>query len=234
MPNAVITGATQGIGKAIAKKLLEQGFSLAICARNQEELDSLKTGWQARYPQATILALKADVGVKEEVLSFAADVMDEFAVVDILVNNAGIYLPGNIETEEDGHLERLMSVNLFSAYHLTRSLLPTIHQSRKGHIFNICSVAALKAYPGGGSYSISKYALLGFSDNLREELKDTTIRVTALSPGAVYSRSWSSSGVAESRIMQVSDVADMLWASYSLSAMANVENIVMRPQKGDL
>ena len=93
---------------------------------------------------------------------------------------------------------------------------------------------SLRAYPNGGAYSITKYALLGFSDNLREELKETNIRVTAISPGATYSRSWSGSGVPEGRIMKVSDVADMLWSAYSLSAMANVEHIVMRPQKGDL
>jgi short-subunit dehydrogenase len=234
MPNAIITGATQGIGKAIAEKLLSEGFSVAICARNEAELDALKNEWMAQYPAATILAIRADVGKKEEVMAFADAVLDEFAEVDILVNNAGIYKPGQLETEEDGQLEHLMAVNLYSAYHLTRRTLPLIQHSRKGHIFNICSVASLRAYPNGGSYSITKYALLGFSDNLREELKETNIRVTAISPGATYSRSWSGSGIPESRIMQVTDVAEMLWSAYSLSATANVEHIVMRPQKGDL
>ncbi len=234
MPNAVITGGTQGIGKAIAEKLLAEGFSVAICARSANDLERIKAEWQALYPSATIVTVKADLEQKAEVMEFATAVLDEFAEIDMLVNNAGIYMAGALETEPDGHLESLMAVNLYSAYHLTRRILPALHHSRKGHIFNICSVASLQAYPGGGSYSITKYALLGFSENLRHELKDTTIRVTAISPGAVYSRSWSGSGVAESRIMKASDVADMLWSAYSLSPMANVEHIVMRPQKGDL
>jgi NADP-dependent 3-hydroxy acid dehydrogenase YdfG len=234
MPNAVITGATQGIGKAIAEKLLAEGFSIAFCARTADDVATLKAEWQQQYPSATIVGVAADLAKKEDVLEFGAAVLDEFAELDILVNNAGYYVAGNLETEPDGHLESLMAVNLYSAYHLTRRVLPALHHSRKGHIFNICSVASLQAYHGGGSYSITKYALLGFSDNLRHELKDTHIRVTAISPGAVYSRSWSGSGVAESRIMKPSDVADMLWAAYSLSSSANVEHIVMRPQKGDL
>ena len=142
MPNAIITGATQGIGKAIAEKLLSEGFSVAICARNEAELDSLKNEWLQQYPAATIIAFRADLGQKEEVMAFADAVLDEFAEVDILVNNAGIYNPGQLETEEDGQLEHLMAVNLYSAYHLTRRILPAIQHSRKGHIFNICSVAA--------------------------------------------------------------------------------------------
>lgn len=234
MPNAVITGATHGIGKAIAEKLLSEGFSVAICARNQSELETLKGEWQEQYPNATIIAHPADFSKKEDVMAFADVVLEEFAEIDILVNNAGIFQPGNLESEPEGLLETLMNVNLFSAYHLTRRLLPSIHHSRKGHIFNMCSVASLRSYPNGGAYSITKYALLGFSDNLREELKESSIRVTAIAPGATYSRSWSGSGIEESRIMQVSDVAIMLWAAYSLSASADVENIIMRPQKGDL
>jgi short-subunit dehydrogenase len=234
MPNAIITGATQGIGKAIAEKLLNEGFSIAFCARSAEDVQDLKATWQKKYPGAAIIGLVADMAVKEKVVHFANEILEEFAVADILVNNAGIFLPGELATEPEGRLETLMAVNLYSAYHLTRRILPALAQSRKGHIFNICSIASLRAYPQGGAYSISKYALLGFSDNLREELKQTNIRVTAISPGATYSRSWSGSGVPESRIMQVSDIADMLWAAYSLSAAADVENIILRPQKGDL
>ena len=107
-----------------------------------------------------------------------------------------------------------------------------IHGS--GHIFNICSVASLKAYPHGGSYSISKYALLGFSENLRDELKHTGIKVTAVCPGATYTPSWEGSGVHPHRLMEAEDVAKMLLAAYKLSPQANVDTIVMRPVKGDL
>lgn len=231
---AVITGATHGIGRAIAEKFLEAGFAIALCARNVGELETLAALWKAKKQDAEILALPADFARKEEVLQFANAVIENFGRVDVLVNNAGIFFPGSIAEEPDGNLEELMQVNLFSAYHLTRALLLKMKKSGSGHIFNLCSVASLKAYPAGGSYSITKYALLGFSDNLREELKPSGIRVTAVCPGATWSRSWSGSGVPEERVMGAEDVAEMVWAAYTLSARADVETIVMRPQLGDL
>jgi short-subunit dehydrogenase len=231
-PLAVITGATQGIGRAIAEKLLSQGYSLAICARSEEDLLNIHSAWKDQYPQATICTVAADLSIPAELRSFANKVIAEFQHVDVLVNNAGIFEPGELATEPEGQLERMMNVNLYSAYHLTRALLP---QMGKGsHIFNICSVASLKAYPNGGSYSISKYALLGFSENLREELKPAGIKVTAICPGATWSRSWSGSGIPKERIMEADDVAAMLWAACSLSPQADVETIVMRPLNGDL
>jgi short-subunit dehydrogenase len=110
--------------------------------------------------------------------------------VDILINNAGIFTPGSIYNEEDGLLQSMIETNVYSAYHLTRCLVPKMIEAKQGHIFNMCSIASLNAYANGGSYSISKFALLGFSKNLREELKPHHIKVTAVSPGAVMSDSW--------------------------------------------
>lgn len=229
---AVVTGATQGIGRAIAEKLLTEGFELAICARTESDLARLKEEWLTANPAARVHAFGADFSGKEEVERFAAAVLDVFPRVDIVVNNAGIFQPGEIATEPAGQLEAMMQVNLFGAYHLTRALLP--HMQAGGHIFNICSVASLQAYPNGGAYSITKYALLGFSENLRHELMPRGIRVTAICPGATWSRSWSGSGVSRERIMEAEDVATMLWSAYSLSTKADVETIVMRPMLGDL
>ena len=234
MPFAVVTGATQGIGRAIAEKLLDEGFSIAVCARNKERLDSVERQWNERFPEASVITYDGDLGIRENALAFAAKITEAFPEVDILVNNAGMFMPGNIGDEPEGRLEQLMAVNLYSAYYLTRGLLPGMKAATAGHIFNMCSVASLKAYPNGGSYSISKYALLGFSENLRDELKPFSIKVTAICPGATYTSSWEGSGVLPERIMDGSDVANMLWSAYKLSAQANVETIVMRPVKGDL
>lgn len=229
---AVISGATHGIGKAIAEKLLRQGFSLAICSRNESELLALQTLWLKDFPNAKVLIAVADFSKKEQVLQFAATVKKRFPKVSILVNNAGIFHPGTLLEEPEGQLEDTINVNLYSAYHLTRALLSCL--SAGSSIFNICSVASLKAYPNGGSYSISKYALLGFSENLREELKPRGIRVTAICPGATWSRSWSDSGIDRERIMEANDVAEMLFAAYNLSPKADVETIVLRPILGDI
>lgn len=229
---AVVTGATQGIGKAIAEKLLNEGFDLALCARTESDLKSLVENWKVQFPDRLILTYPADLSEKSAALGFAKAITETFSTVNLLINNAGIFIPGDLATEPDGHLESIMNVNLYSAYHLTRALLPQMQMG--SHIVNMCSVASLKAYPQGGSYSISKYALLGFSDNLREELRPRRIRVTSICPGATWSRSWSGSGLPESRLMAASDVADMVWTSHQLSPQASVETIVMRPVDGDL
>lgn len=106
--------------------------------------------------------------------------------------------------------------------------------AKAGHIFNICSIASLQAYANGGSYSISKFALLGFSKNLREELKPKGIKVTAVMPGATMSNSWSGSNIDPKRIMEAKDIASMVYTATHLSPMAVVEDIVLRPQLGDL
>jgi len=234
MPYAIVTGASQGIGKAIAEKLLANGFSVAACARTQGTLQATVNEWRNKYPDAEIVAFNADLGEEQGVQAFADRVLSAFPGVDLLINNAGTYEPGKIIDEVDGQLEQMIRVNLYSAYRLTRKVVPAMIKKGSGHIFNMCSVASLKAYPNGGSYSISKYALLGFTDNLREELRPHNVKVTAICPGAVWSPSWEGSGVEPGRIMEANDVAEMLWATYSLSAQAVTETIVMRPLKGDL
>lgn len=234
MQFAVVTGATQGIGKAIAYKLLSQGWSVALCARSADKLHALQQQWSAMFPAAKVIAFPADLAQKNQADSLAVFVLQQFGKVDVLVNNAGSFQPGDICTEPDDRLPGMIGVNLYSAYYLTRALAPAMKQAGSGHIFNMCSVASLKAYPNGGSYSISKYALLGFSENLREELKPFNIKVTSVCPGATWTPSWQGSGVEEERIMDVADIADMVWAATSLSPRANVENIVLRPVKGDL
>ena len=160
--------------------------------------------------------------------------MKNFSTIDILVNNAGSYLPGDITTEADGTIEKMIETNLYSAYHLTRLIVPKMQSQKFGHIFNMSSIAGLQAYKNGGAYSISKFALQGFSKNLREELKPYLVKVTTINPGATMSDSWIGSGIDEERIMKASDIADVLWNAYQLSNQAVVEDIVLRPILGDI
>lgn len=235
MKTAVITGATKGIGKAIAEMFLRKGFSLAICARTQSDLDFLEKQWQREFPLQKVLTRAVDMGDKDAVKSFGAAVLEHFPEgSDVLVNNAGLFFPGNLADEPEGRLEELMQVHVFGAYYLSRVFLPKMKEKKAGHIFNICSVASLHAYPNGGAYGIAKYALMGFTDNLRQELMGDNIKVTAVTPGAVWTDSWKNSGFAEERLMDVADVAKMIEATYDLSGRANVDNIVIRPQLGDL
>ena len=231
--NIVITGASKGLGKAIAEKFAAAGHTLFICARNEVELYATMQQLLEQYPECSARAKSVDMSLKEEVNAFAQWCL-LFGVPDIIVNNAGQFLPGSIYNEEEGLLEKMMHVNLYSAYHLTRAFLPEMLKARQGHVFNVCSIASLDAYPNGGAYSISKFALLGFSKNLRQELQSFNIKVTAVMPGAAYTDSWSGSKIDPQRIMEAGDVAEMVYAATLLSPQACVEEIILRPQLGDL
>jgi len=231
--NIIITGASKGIGKAIAEQFANAGHTLFLCSRGEKQLYDTVAFLQTNYPQCTVKARVVDMRVKEEVKQFGVWCL-EFGVPDILINNAGQFIPGSIHEEEEGVLEQMIEVNLYSAYHLTKKILPAMIAAKGGHIFNICSIASLHAYANGGSYSISKFALLGFSKNLREELKPHGIKVTAVCPGATMSASWDGFEVDPQRIMEAADIAKMVYASSQLSPQAVVEDIVIRPQFGDL
>jgi short-subunit dehydrogenase len=234
--NIVITGASKGLGKAMAVEFAgdKQGHHLFLCARHKDELELTGKELQGRFPRTAIHTKTCDVGDKISLQEFAAWINSLTGTIDILINNAGIYLPGSAYGEADGNLEKLMEVNTYSAYHLTRLLLPGMMAAKKGHIFNICSIASLNAYPNGGAYGISKYAMYGFSKNLREEMKPHGIKVTHVLPGAAFTDSWSGSDIDPKRIMEASDIAKMLYAAAHLSPQACVEEIILRPQLGDL
>ncbi|MDF1694896.1 MAG: SDR family NAD(P)-dependent oxidoreductase [Saprospiraceae bacterium] len=232
--NAIVTGSTKGIGKAIVELLVSKGINVAICSRNENEINSFLKAIDASSHNVKAIGKKTDMSIKSEVLEFADFVLKEFETIDILVNNAGIFLPGELTKEEDGALEKMIETNLYSAYHLTRAIVPNMIANKSGHIFNMCSIASQIAYPNGGSYSISKFALLGFSKVLREELKSMSIKVTSILPGATWSASWEGVDLPKTRLMQAEDIAKIVWSALEMSPSAVIEDIVIRPQLGDL
>jgi short-subunit dehydrogenase len=231
--NVIVTGASKGIGKAIAEIFAANGHNLFLCSRGEVTLYKTMEELMTKYPSVAIKAKPADLSKKEEAATFVKWCLSS-AVPDIIINNAGGFEPGSINNERDGLLEEQLAINLFCAYNFTRAILPEMMKAKAGHIFNICSIAALKAYSNGGSYSISKYALHGFSKNLREEMKPFNIKVTSVFPGAVLTDSWGDYDNSSHRIMEATDIAKMIFASSQLSPGACVEDIVIRPQLGDL
>jgi short-subunit dehydrogenase len=230
---AIITGASKGLGKAIAMQLAAENYMLLLCARGELSLYNTVQEIINLYPNCVVKATPVDVSNKQQVTEFAIWCL-QFGTPNIVVNNAGQFLPGSIATEADGVLEHLIETNVYSAYYLTKALLPSMMAAKQGHIFNICSIASLQAYSNGGSYGISKFALMGFSKNLREELKPYGIKVTAVYPGATYTDSWKDSGIEAKRMMEDNDVATLIVAATKLSAQAVVEDIMLRPQLGDV
>jgi NADP-dependent 3-hydroxy acid dehydrogenase YdfG len=226
----IVSGCTKGIGFAICKLFAEHGFSVAGYARNPKDIKEMQHSFESQFPKQIFLFEVADASKKEEVLDFAKKVSEQFTSVEILVNNAGSFLPGSIMEEADGTIETLMQTNVYSAYYLTRALMPILGRN----IFNMCSIASIQAYPNGASYTISKFALLGMSKQLREELKHTAIKVTALMPGAVLTNSWAGVDLPQSRFIQPQDIAQTIYSAYQLSDSADIEELIIRPQLGDL
>jgi short-subunit dehydrogenase len=231
--NIIITGASKGIGKAIAGLFAANGHHLYLCSRSEVVLYKAVEELMTKYPAITIKAKPFDLAKKEEAIAFGNWVLSN-CTPDILVNNAGLFEPGSVYNEPEGLLENQMATNLYSAYHVTRTLLPKMMKQRSGHIFNMCSIASLHAYANGGAYSISKFAMYGFSKNLREEMKPHGIKVTAIHPGAVLTDSWGDYDNSSGRIMEANDIAKMVYAASQLSPQACVEDIIIRPQRGDL
>jgi short-subunit dehydrogenase len=230
----VITGASRGLGFSMAEAFAAEGHDLFLTALSETKLYGALGSLMSRYPDQIIKARPFDLGTKQGPLDFGNWVLGMGVIPDILINNAGVFEPGGVVDEPDGQLEKMLAVNLLSAYHLTRILLPVMIEQKSGHIFNISSIAGLQAYPNGGSYSITKFALTGFSKNLREELKKHSIKVTCIYPGAVYTDSWASTGVIPNRIMKPSDIAETIVQIAKLSPQAVVEELVIRPLAGDL
>lgn len=231
---ALITGSSKGIGLAIAKVFIKEGIEVILTGRNREELLALQLELKSFNSQLRIWVHASDLSQRAGIDSLIQFIKKEKISLDILVNNAGTFLQGTIKTEPDHQMELLMNTNFYSVYHLTRGLLHHFIQKQSGAIFNMCSIAGLQAYPGGSSYCISKFALSGFSKCLREELKNDGVKVCTIYPGATWSDSWAGAELPEDRLMQGDDIAQAILAVLKMSPSAVVEEIILRPQLGDL
>ncbi|MBU6325283.1 MAG: SDR family oxidoreductase [Bacteroidetes bacterium] len=233
MYKVLISGATRGIGRAIAIEFAKRGCSIAFCARNEEAVNAFELLLRRDF-HIEAFGFAVDLSSKTEVQQFGVLALQRLGGLDILVNNAGVFLPGTIGMEEDGVFEQLMAVNLAAPYHLSRVLLPELKKSKRAHVFNVCSTASIMAYTNGGSYCISKFGLLGMSKVLRAETLGTSIRVTAVIPGATLTDSWSGSDLPAERFMKAEAVATAVASCWDVNESAVVEELLIRPLQGDI
>ena len=230
----VITGGSKGIGKSIALKFAQENFDIYTCSRNQDDLLKLKNELNSLNQNITLYTLKCDLSTKDGCNSFINFINDNTKKIDILVNNVGTFIPGKLIEEDDSALEKMIDINLYSNYWITKGLIKLMTNYREGHIFNICSIASKVAYANGGSYCISKFALYGMSQCLREELKDFDVKVTAVLPGAVRTGSWDGTTLPDERFIVPDDVSNSIFSAYDTSKGATIEEIIIRPQLGDI
>ncbi|MEQ9231031.1 MAG: SDR family oxidoreductase [Cyclobacteriaceae bacterium] len=229
----VVTGGSKGIGRSVIERFAREGFDCVTCSRNESELDQMKSEVEAKFG-TKVFVQSADLSKREETFGFIDFVKSLGREVGVLINNTGKFVPAPIHEEEEGLLEDMINTNLYSAYHLCRAFIPEMKERKSGAIINVCSIASIKAYPTGGSYSISKFAMYGLTKGLREEMKPYGVKVTAILPGATQTSSWDGVEVEPGRLMKPEDIAELIWASFSLSELSVVEDIVVRPQLGDI
>jgi short-subunit dehydrogenase len=230
----LVTGCTKGIGLAIVYQFAAKGFHVIGCSRNQDALNDLQNRLSIQFPTQQFYFRACDVSDQQEVSIFASAVLSNFSQIDILIHNAGVFMPGTVLGEPDGAFETQINTNLASAYYLSRAIVPMMVKNKTGHVFTICSTASIKAYPNGGSYCMSKFALYGMTQVLREELKSTGVKVTAVLPGPTYTNSWNGTELPINRFMPADDIAKMIVAASELSESSTVEEILIRPQLGDI
>jgi NADP-dependent 3-hydroxy acid dehydrogenase YdfG len=234
MNNLIVSGASRGIGRAIALHFAKEGWNVAFCSRNMKKLLALERELEGVNPKGRFLAYVCDVSNQKDLKDFASEAKKFLGDIDLLVNNAGIFLPGNVHELDDDSFDQLWRTNVTSAFTLTKEIVGDMKSKKKGHIFNMSSIAGFMNYPNGGAYNVTKHALTGYSKTIRDELKDFGIRVTTVYPGATLTDSWAEAGLPEERLMKASDIAQSIYDIYNLSDRTVVEDIVLRPQLGDI
>ena len=233
MPTIVVTGASQGIGRAVCEAFAElPDAKIALLARSEEKLEQVATSCRSRGAEA--MPVRCDVTVDEDVVAAAQAVLTRWGAPDVLVNNAGLFEPGSLVDTTAEAFRRQLDVNLTSAFLVTQAFLPAMIERGSGTLFYMASVASIRAYPAGGAYCAAKHGLLGLARSVREETRESGLRVTALLPGATFTPSWDGVDLPEERFMPAEDIARAVVEIYGLSDRTVVEEIVLRPQEGDL
>lgn len=176
----VITGASSGIGAASCIEFAKRGANLALVARRKEKLEELEKTL-AEFGISTLVC-ECDVSDKSQVKKMGSQVMEKFGRIDVLVNNAGFAIYGAVSDLTIEEIESQMQTNYFGMVYCTKIFLPKMLEQKSGHVVNVASVAASFGLPGIASYCASKFAMLGFSEGLKHELKGTGIGVTVVSP----------------------------------------------------
>lgn len=229
----LITGSTKGIGHALAKKFAASKCDLVLIARSDRDLQEQRKQLQEQYG-VDILCIAADLNEKKQVGKILEHLEQASCNVDVLINNLGVYETGTFLESEEQQMERLMNINYFAGYYLTKALLPHMLSRNEGHIFCIGSVANLQPIKEAFAYTVSKYAVYGFIKTLREQLMSTEIKTTAVIPGSTLTASWEGTQIAPERFILAEDIAEAIYLCTQLSKGACLEEIIIRPQHGQI
>ena len=222
------------MGRAISISLANEGINVAICSRNEKELLDFKNELQTINPNIEVFAMQADGSNRDQLLKFAAAAQQQLGFIDVVVNNLGMYIHSSILDDEAGTFEKQLNTNLTPTYELYRFFGKTMMAAHTGHFFNICSVASLNPIAQAGTYSITKYALLGLTKVMRLEMQEYGVKVTAVIPGSTLTDSWKDAVVDKNTMVLPEDIASAIINIYRMSPGANVDEIIIKPAPGQI
>ena len=231
---ALVTGATKGIGQQIVMAFADAGCNVGMAARSEEDLLALQAKLHNLYPEGVFPIYPIDLSVRAKTHSLCNQLIQEEIKWAVLVNNAGVYEPAPLLSENITTWDTMWAVNVDAPMALIRTIVPIMQQNGRGHVFNICSIAARKPQNGSGTYSATKAALYSYTQSLRQETLGTGVQVTAIMPGQTWSSSWTGVDLPTDRLMQPEDISRAILNAWHLAPSAVVEELWIRPAKGDL
>jgi 3-oxoacyl-[acyl-carrier protein] reductase len=226
---AVVTGASRGIGFAIARRLGRMGARVSICGRDQRKLE--ESASSLRGEGIETLAIPADVTRGEQISSLTGRTEKEFGPIDILVNNAGIGLFGPFHEFSESDWDRVLDTNLKSVFLMCRAVAPEMIRRQTGHIINISSLAGKNTFANGAIYCASKWGLMGLTGSMAEDLRKYGIRVSAICPGSVATEFSGQSVKDPSKTLQPEDVAHAVAALVTQAEGSFISEVHIRPTR---
>jgi len=233
VPHFLVTGASQGIGAAVARAFAAvPDAHISLLARRQDALESVADDCRTLGANASVHP--CDVTDEAAIGRVSHEIIGRFGAPDVLVNNAGSFQPGDLANTTAEAFRAQIDINLTSAFLVTRAFLPSMLEAGRGTVFFLASVASIRAYPGGLAYCAAKHGFLGLARGVRDETRERGLRVTAILPGATRTPSWDGADIPASRFMPAEDVARAIIDVYYLSDRTVVEELLLRPQLGDL
>jgi len=224
---AIVTGASRGIGLAIARKLVRMGGRIAICARDAARLNGAAA--ELRGEGATVLAVPADVSRAQDVADLVQKAEAKLGPIEILINNAGIGFFGPTHEASEANWDTVLDTNLKSVFLMSKAVARGMIERRGGHIINISSLAGKNAFVGGGIYCASKWGLLGLTECMAEDLRGYGIRVSAICPGSVHTEFSPHAGKDPRKMLQAEDIAHAVEMVVTQAPQSFISEILMRP-----
>ncbi len=224
---AVVTGASRGIGFAIARRLAQLGANLGVCARDAHRLAGAKS--ELEREGTKVQAIAADLSKPGEIKSFVASVEQSLGPIDILINNAGVGYFAPVQDATEENWDAVLDTNLRAVFLLSKAVAKGMIQRKTGHIVNIASLAGKNAFAGGAVYCASKWGLLGLTECMAEDLRGHGIRVSAVCPGSVATDFSPHAGKDPGKMLQPQDIAHAVEMIVTQEPQSFISEVLLRP-----